>query len=100
VWVIVFSGLQHYWPYFFLQTKLKSCYFFYTGLFLADFLFYFLWFIFSEIKYLLVTNMREICSLRNNNNIGNNNQNDRRTYVRVIKEEKFSDFSTVDGVMF
>ena len=49
IWIVVFSGLKD-WPYFFLKTDSPRCYLLYSGLILADLLFYTIWYCCSEIK--------------------------------------------------
>ena len=62
IWILVYSGQQD-WPYFFLKTDSPNCYLFYSGLILADLLFYTIWYSFSELKLFMLnrinTTMRE-----------------------------------------
>lgn len=56
IWILVYFNLQS-WPYFFLKVNSNICYVYYTGLFLADFLFYTIWYSFSELKFFILNSI-------------------------------------------
>ena len=51
IWPIVYLGVISRWPYFFLKTDTVYCYFYYTGLLIVNFIFYNVWYGFSEFKF-------------------------------------------------
>jgi hypothetical protein len=51
IWPLVVMSRISFWPYFFLKTDTYSCFFYYTGLVVADFLFYYLFYAISWLKY-------------------------------------------------
>jgi len=50
IWPIVVTGVVSKWPYAFLDTQDWKCFFWYTGLFLINILFYVVWWLFSVTK--------------------------------------------------
>jgi hypothetical protein len=50
IWPVVGSGARRHWPYDFLDLSGPSCFLWYTGLLLADILFYCLWVLLYRFK--------------------------------------------------
>ena len=69
--ILVFSGQQD-WPYFFLKTDSPNCYLFYSGLILADLLFYTIWYSCSELKLFILNRINTTMREKNldNSNLG------------------------------
>mmetsp|Transcript_7870 Transcript_7870/g.7931 ORF Transcript_7870/g.7931 Transcript_7870/m.7931 type:complete len:328 (-) Transcript_7870:22-1005(-) len=51
IWPLVVQRRISFWPYFFLKTDTYSCFFYYTGLVVANFLFYYVFYSISWLKY-------------------------------------------------
>ena len=59
IWPIVYLGVIGQWPYFFLRTDAFTCFLYYTGLLIADFIFYNIWYGFSELKFRIRTKLEK-----------------------------------------
>ena len=55
LWPAVYYGDFEQFPYFFLQTDTRYCFPYYTALLLLNFLFFYIWYGFSELKFSLRT---------------------------------------------
>ena len=76
VWIAVSLDLES-WPYYFLDTSSPSRIYAYSGLLLADFIFYFIWYGISEVKKVFKIS----CVIDQENS--NINAHNRSSYVAV-----------------
>ena len=76
VWIAVFLDLES-WPYYFLDTSSPSRNYAYSGLLLANFIFYFFWYGLSEVKRVFKIS----CGFDHGNS--NINAHNRSSYVAV-----------------
>ena len=78
VWTAISLGLET-WPYYFLDTSSPSRIYAYSGLLLANFIFYFIWYGLSEIK----RSLKAACGRMHDRENSNINARNRLLYTAV-----------------